>query len=169
MKNVIVLAMHGSPPSDFPKQETMELFNLHARLGHSGSSDADPLAVRYVQLEEKMRNWPRTVENDPFHNASFRLAHELEQKAGCAVFVGFNEFCAPNIDQALEQAAQTKPDKILVVTPMMTRGGEHAEVDIPQAIQRAQAQFPEVVIKYVWPFEPWEVAEFLASQIQRFE
>lgn len=168
MKSVIVLAMHGSPPLDFPKQETMELFNLHARLGHTDGSSDDPLRERFIQLEEKMRNWPRTVENDPFHNASLRLAHELEQTAGCTVFVGFNEFCAPSLDQALEQAAQNKPEKILVVTPMMTRGGEHAEVDIPQAIQRAQAQFSHIDFRYVWPFEPEEIAVFLASQIQRF-
>lgn len=168
MENVIVLAMHGSPPLDFPRQETMELFNLHARLEHSSASSADPLSVRFTQLDEKMRNWPRTTENDPFHGASLRLASEIEQATGFPVFVGFNEFCAPNLDQALEQAAQTKPERILVVTPMMTRGGEHAEVDIPQAIQRAQAQFPQVIFQYVWPFEPREIAEFLASQIQRF-
>jgi hypothetical protein len=31
---VIILAMHGSLPLDFPTNETVELFNLHARLEH---------------------------------------------------------------------------------------------------------------------------------------
>jgi len=32
MKTIIILAMHGSPPNDFPKSTLMEYFGLHARL-----------------------------------------------------------------------------------------------------------------------------------------
>jgi sirohydrochlorin ferrochelatase len=48
---------------------------------------------------------------------------------------------------------------------MMTRGGEHSEVDIPRAVQTAQAQHPEIPILYLWPFKVSEVANFLAAQI----
>jgi len=70
-----------------------------------------------------------------------------------------------NLDEALERAVARDVDQIVVVTPMMTRGGEHAEVDIPAAVRRAQVRHPSVSISYVWPFDSVEVAEFLAGQI----
>jgi sirohydrochlorin cobaltochelatase len=56
-------------------------------------------------------------------------------------------------------------EKVIVVTPMMTRGGQHAEVDIPAAVRNAQAQHPEIPITYAWPFRISEIAGFLATQI----
>jgi sirohydrochlorin cobaltochelatase len=50
---------------------------------------------------------------------------------------------------------------------MMTRGGEHAEVDIPAAIDRSRERHPGISIQYAWPFDTTEIADFLASQIQK--
>jgi hypothetical protein len=51
MKTVIVLAMHGAPPNDFPKPELMELFGLHTHLEHSnGPQRAAALRARAVQV-----------------------------------------------------------------------------------------------------------------------
>ena len=47
----------------------------------------------------------------------------------------------------------------------MTRGGEHSELDIPAAVQRAQTRHPDLPILYVWPFDTGVVARFLAAQI----
>jgi sirohydrochlorin cobaltochelatase len=81
------------------------------------------------------------------------------------VLVGFNEFCAPSLDDALEQAIAQGAEKVVVVTPMMTRGGEHAQRDIPAAIQRVQERHPRVPIVYAWPFASVDVASFLAARI----
>ena len=94
------------------------------------------------------------------------LAH-LSEATGCEVIVGFNEFCAPSVDDALSHAIARRAEKVIVVTPMMTRGGEHAEVEIPTAVKTAQAQHPEIPIIYAWPFGVSEVASFLAAQIAR--
>jgi sirohydrochlorin cobaltochelatase len=51
---------------------------------------------------------------------------------------------------------------------MMTSGGGHSEVDIPEAIGRASARHPQVRFTYAWPFKDDEVAAFLAGQIERF-
>jgi sirohydrochlorin cobaltochelatase len=50
---------------------------------------------------------------------------------------------------------------------MMTPGGEHAEIDIPAAISRAQQRYPNVDFRYAWPFESDEVALFLSTQVAR--
>ena len=122
---------------------------------------------RYVDLEARVRCWPRNADNDPFHVASLELARDLEQVVRCPVLVGFNEFCAPSLDEALQRAITDGAEKVIVVTPMMTRGGEHAEADIPAAIHRAQERHPDVRIQYAWPFDSGDVARFLAEQIAR--
>jgi sirohydrochlorin cobaltochelatase len=167
-KAVIVLAMHGSPPLDFPEDEMTEFMGLHARTGHKHGSEANAPKLRYDQLDAKMRAWPRTGQNDPFYAGSQELAKHLRQESGLEVIIGFNEFCAPTLDEALERAAAREAGRIVIITPMMTRGGEHSAVDIPQAIRRAQQKFPSQKIVYAWPFATEDIARFLASQVTRF-
>ena len=165
MKAIIVLVMHGVPPNNFPKREMAELFSLHARMEGAVGVERVMLERRRLELDTKMRAWPRTAQNDPFYAGSQELAAHLSEATGCEVIVGFNEFCAPSLDEALSQAIAREAEKVIVITPMMTRGGEHSEVDIPAAVQAAQAKHPEAQILYVWPFEISDVANFLAAHI----
>ena len=167
-KVIIVLAMHGVPPRDFPPQELMEFFGLHARLEHAAGPEAAALERRHAELDAKVRAWPRTAENDPFYAGSQALATHVSQATGQDVIVGFNEFCAPGLDEALDQAAARGASRVVVVTPMVTPGGQHSEVDIPAAVKRAQERHPAISIAYAWPFDAAEVAQFLAAQIARF-
>ena len=167
MQQVLVLAMHGAPPNDFPRAEVAELVGLHSRLEQVAGPQREALARRHDELDAIMRAWPRTPRNDPFWAASMEMADHLSRATGFEVIVGFNEFCAPDLDEALDQAASRHMQTITVITPMMTRGGEHAEVDIPGAIRRAQERHPGQTIRYVWPFEMDDVARFLAAQIGR--
>jgi sirohydrochlorin cobaltochelatase len=173
MKTVIVLAMHGVPPRDFPRDELVEFFGLEARLGaegagHGAGPGSDTARRRHADLDGRIRSWPRTAGNDPFFDASTALAAELERATGHEVILGFNEFCAPDLDEALDRAAAARPDKVVVVTAMMTPGGEHAEADIPRAIARARERHPGLPMVYAWPFEVGATAGFLAQQMKRF-
>jgi sirohydrochlorin cobaltochelatase len=163
MKTMLVLAMHGSPPNDFPREELGEFFGLHGGLEHAEGPGRQAMERRHDELHAKMRAWPRTAENDPFWAASLELAQELAEVIGLEVLVGFGEFCGPSLDEALDQAAATA-EKVVVVTPMMTRGGEHAEQDIPAAIARAEERHPGCTFVYAWPFAVNEIARFLAAQ-----
>jgi sirohydrochlorin cobaltochelatase len=165
MKTIIVLAMHGSPANDFPRPDLAEWFGLHQRVERAESAERPALEQRLAQLEARMRSWPRTPENDPFHAHSLELALQLEHVTGLPVIVGFNEFCAPSLEEALQQAAAKGAEKVVTVTPMMTRGGEHVERDIPAAIQRVQDQHPDLQLVYAWPFRSQDVAAFLATRI----
>jgi sirohydrochlorin cobaltochelatase len=127
------------------------------------------LRERYDQLDAKMRAWPRTPENDPFHTGSIDIASNLQEVTHMEVILGFNEFCNPSLEQAFEQAIKPDPDKIIVITPMMTRGGEYSEVNIPATIKRIESQYSDVPIDYIWPFGSDQVAQFLAAQITHFE
>jgi sirohydrochlorin cobaltochelatase len=167
MKTLLVLAMHGAPPNDFPPHKMADMLGLQARLEHAERPQRPVLEARYEPLEAEMRAWPRTEQNDPFYAASQELAVHLSEAAGLKVLVGFNEFCAPSLDEVLDQAA-VGADQVVVVTPMMTRGGEHAEEDIPAAIQRAQERHADVTFLYAWPFDFGDIARFLTTQAKRF-
>jgi sirohydrochlorin cobaltochelatase len=168
MKTTIVMAAHGTPPRDFPQDELREYFSLHNRLESTAVSHSPVLEGRYEELEEKLKNWPRTAENDPFYTASNELAKRLSRETGNEVVVGFNEFCAPDVKHAIHEAVRQGADRVVVISTMMTRGGEHAERDINQAVQQAREMFPGAEIIYAWPFETGEIACFLAEHIKGF-
>lgn len=168
MKTILILAMHGSPPNDFPRRELGEFFSLHARFEAAANSMDEASRSRYTELDQKMRSWPRTAENDPFHAASLSLARQIESESGMEARVCFNEFCAPTLEEVVKQAVEDGFQRIVVVTPMMTRGGEHAEVEIPTQIRQLQSEYPAVHFIYAWPFREEEIARFLTAQVRRF-
>ncbi len=112
-----------------------------------------------------MRSWPRTEKNDPFYTGTIFLAKALEAESGLPVIVGFNEYCAPSLDEALAQAVTKGASRVVVITPMMTSGGSHSEHDIPKCINVARAKNPHIEYLYAWPFDRNKVAGFLAAQI----
>ena len=168
MKTVIVMAAHGAPPNDFPREELREFFTLHSRLEASAVSHSPALESRYEELENKLKTWPRTPQNDPYHAASYELACKLSEETGTEVVVGFNEFCAPGIENVLDGAVGRGAGRVVVITTMLTRGGEHAERDINQAVSRARQKHPGVEIIYAWPYEPGEIARFLAGHLKKY-
>jgi len=166
MHNIIVLVMHGMPPRDFPKSEMAEYFRQYDPFHHVAShTDHHHGPSRFLELDEKMKRWPRNPENDLFYGAAFRLAKQLEATSGYPVLVGFNEFCAPDLPETLDEAASRKPDTVFVITPMMTPGGIHSEVDIPNTIRAAKDRHPGIIFEYVWPYDLANVATFLNEQI----
>ncbi len=168
MNRVIVLAMHGAPPRDFPRQEAGEFFGLSSRLRQPGGGpERAVMEQRRAELEAKMRAWPRTPQNDPFHAASLEMAASLQAAAGCRVLLAFGEFCAPSIEEALDEAGAAGGD-VVVITPMMTRGGDHSEVEIPAAIRAAQQKHPGTRYVYAWPYDTADVVRFLTMQIDKF-
>ncbi len=162
-KQVIVLAMHGVPPKDFPRLELMEYFRLSFKAEENPSSLSPAERIRLDELEKKMRSWPRNEGNDPFYAGSIKIARALASLAGCEVILGFNEFCSPSVEEALELACLRQPEIIFVLTPMLTPGGEHAAQEIPASIDKVKARHPEIEFFYAWPFEPEEIASFLLT------
>jgi sirohydrochlorin cobaltochelatase len=158
-----VLAMHGAPPTDFPRQELKEYFQLHSMAEGSHEELPPKLQARMEELSARMRGWPRTSANDPFHSASHQLGEAVQAQSGCPVHVGFNEFCDPDIETAIQAAIAGGATRVIVLTPMLTRGGEHAERDIPLALERARRSHPHVELEYAWPYPVDAIARFLLS------
>ncbi|MEW6048110.1 MAG: CbiX/SirB N-terminal domain-containing protein [Bacillota bacterium] len=166
-RSVIVLVMHGEPPRDFPRESLTEYFTLHERLHAASPEETARLRGRVETLERAIREWPRSARNDPFYAGSLELAEALQRRTGLRVIVGFNEFCAPSLPEALDRAA-AQAREVFVVTPMMTRGGVHAESDIPRQLEQARKRHPGVRFVYAWPYGVSDVAAFLARHLERF-
>lgn len=164
MKSIIVLAMHGMTPKDFPIEEKKEFLKLHSQVDSGGLSAEQ--RRRHDELDAKMRNWPRTPSNDAYNEAALQLARDLQQSSGNEVILGYNEFCAPSLPGAFAIAAGKRPDRVVVVTPMMTRGGNHSEEEIPAEVQAAREKYPHIQFEYAWPFNSARIADFLNSHIQ---
>ncbi|MCS7259436.1 MAG: CbiX/SirB N-terminal domain-containing protein [Anaerolineae bacterium] len=169
MKTIIVLAMHGALPDDFPRHELDMFFSLRAQFKRATPEERSQLEEQLRTLERRIRTWPRTAANDPFYAASQAIGTELSRLTGREVIVAFNEFCAPDVGEGLELAVQRGARRIIVLTPMLTRGGDHAEKEIPAAIEHARQRYPEVTFVYAWPFADKAIARFLADQIARFD
>ena len=165
---VVVLAMHGAPPLDYPRGELAEFFSLHSRMEHAPAEQRAGIEARYTELDRKIRGWPRTSQNDPFFAGASMLAETLSTETGCPVILGFNEFCAPALEDALDQAAETGAERVVVITPMVTRGGEHSEKEIPAAVQAAAERHPGTAFSYAWPLALDAVAQFLAGQVKKY-
>lgn len=69
-------------------------------------------------MEARMRTWTRNAVNDPFYFGSVELAQQIEQVTAQTVILAFNEFCAPNLEEAFAQAIRGNPDQIVVITPI---------------------------------------------------
>lgn len=167
MKTIVVLAMHGTPPNDFPPADLGEFFALHLRVEASHGAVPPEILQQFQALESRLRAWPRNETNDPFNAGSMALGRQLEAALGHKVIVGFNEFCAPSLAETFEAAVDQGAQTIVVATPMMTRGGEHSELDIPEAMDAARRRHPDVIFRYAWPFQPGRVATFLAEHIEQ--
>jgi len=163
----IVLVTHGMPPKDFPAEEKKEYMRLRGVVQHNPAAQAGDCSqqIRHDELEAKMRAWPRNEANDSFYYASREIGEQLEAKLEARVFLGFNEFCAPSFETALEQAASSGVKEIRVLTPMLTRGGNHAEEEIPEVIEAAKKLHPSIRYRYAWPFSTESIVSFLADQV----
>jgi sirohydrochlorin cobaltochelatase len=162
-KSVIVLAMHGEPATDFPRDELEEYFSLQGRWAR-GTLKSELLCNRCREIEDQICRWPRTAFNDPLFSGAKELAAWLEMASGREVILGFNEFCFPSLEDALNVAAE-KSKKVIVITPWLIRGEDYAERDIPAAVQAARENHPLTLFVYVWPFESRSIADFLAAQV----
>ncbi len=162
----IILVGHGGVPSDFSGRELAELKQLEgARVRAGGGA----MSEREAELDDKIRTWPRTPENEPYHFGLNAVAEALRtQLPGRRVVTAYNEFCGPAVEVCIEALVAEGVTRLTLITTMFTPGGSHSEREIPALVHDARAAHPEVDIQYVWPFDLSQAAGFLAQAIERF-
>ncbi len=161
----IVLVGHGGIPADCPRELVTNLKRLEAQRRERGGA---PTAEE-GELDRRIRHWPRTPETDPYQAGLEALAAHVRPLLTESLFaVAYNEFCAPTLEEAVRALITAGARDITVVSSMLTPGGAHSEVEIPQTLQQLRDQHPEVVVRYAWPFDLHAVAALLVRHLRDF-
>jgi len=158
MSQAVVLVGHGSVASDVPRSVIQRLRALEQQRQATGA----PKSAEEIDLDRKVRQWPRNPTSDPYKAGIDAIAERLRARVG-RVVVAFNEFCAPSLEDAIHDLASEGVLQVTVVTTMITPGGMHSEIEIPASVQTLKRAYPEMRIRYAWPFDLDAVARLLES------
>ena len=161
----VILVGHGGLPKGCPSELVAKL----KRLEGQRRAAKMPASAEEIELDTKIRQMPRTPETDPYQAGIESVAAHLKANLGDVLFaVAYNEFCAPTLEASVEELVQKGATHITVATTMLTPGGSHSEVEIPELLDQLRPQYPGVELRYAWPFDLNLVASTLAEQVKRF-
>jgi len=164
-KEAVVLIGHGGTASDTPKAMVGELKRLE---GERQARRETVMSAREAELDKIVREWPRTPATDAYKYGVEEIAVALAPKLGGRKLVAaYNEFCAPSVEDAIDRLVKEGFTRISLISTMFTRGGIHAECEIPGIVIEATKKHPGVVIEYAWPYDSEVIAGFLAAQLDR--
>ena len=128
------------------------------------------MSAREIELDHQIRHWPRSAKTDPYQQGlesiEKKLAPLLTEKK---LVLAYNEFCFPSLQEVVHQLIKENFKTIQILTTMFTPGGSHAEIEIPEIVHELSQQYPNVKIKYLWPYPMQDVAELLALRIKQEE
>ena len=161
----VVLVGHGGVPRDCPRELVTRLKALEGQRRARGGA----VSAEERDLEARIRHWPRTRENDPYRYGLEQLAARLRLRLeGARLTLAYNEFCAPSLEEAVGELVDAGITEVTVIPSMLTPGGVHSEVDIPNSLGPLRARFPRLTLHYAWPFELDTVAEMLSRHLRPF-
>jgi len=161
----VVLVGHGGIAKDCPAELVSKLKRLEAQRRAAGI----PPSVEEEELDATIRRWPRTDATDPYRAGLEAVGAALRPLLNGALFaLAYNEFCAPTVEEAIEDLVSRGATEIVVATTMLTPGGSHSEIEIPEILRGVRARHPKIVIEYAWPFAPSTIADVLNKQVRRF-
>jgi sirohydrochlorin cobaltochelatase len=164
-KRGVILVGHGGIPKGCPQELVSKLKRLEAQRRAAKL----PPSPEEIELDARIRQWPRTPETDPYQSGLQAVAARLRPQLDGVLFgIAFNEFCAPTLEEAVEDLIVQGATQITVTTTMFTPGGSHSEVEIPEILDHLRSQHPGVELRYAWPFDLQLVANTLLEQVRRF-
>ena len=161
----LILVGHGAVAKDCPRDLVRQLKALEGRRHLTG----EPPTPEEIDLETRIRRWPRTPANDPYAAGCEQLLRALRPLLPeMALKLAYLEFSAPTLEEVVAELRQDGVTEALVAPSMMTPGGVHSEVDIPQIIEQLQKTYPEMTLRYAWPFDLTHIAQLLAGHVRQF-
>ncbi len=165
-RKAVILVGHGGLPKDCPR----EIIQQFKQLERERKTSGQPATPQERDLDKRIREWPRTPETDPYQAGLESLARKLEPLLeGTSLALAYNEFCAPALEDAVAELAAGNVTHILVVPTMLTPGGSHSEIEIPEILADLRIRHPDLDIRYAWPTDLDLMARMLADHLKTFE
>jgi len=165
-QKAVILVGHGGLPKDCPR----EIIQQFKQLERESKATGQPASAQERDLDQRIREWPRSADNDPYKAGLEKLAERLEPLLeGALLVLAYNEFCAPTIEDAVAELAKREINRITVVPTMLTPGGSHSEIEIPEILDDLRARHPALEIRYAWPTDLDLMAGMLANHLKNFE
>lgn len=162
----VILVGHGGIPKDVPREDVMKLKRLESQRRATGSAPS----AEELELDQRIRRWPRTPNTDPYKAGLESLAARLRPLLDGALFaLAYNEYCTPTLEEAAEELIEQGAQEITVVSSMATPGGSHSEIEIPETIELLRGRHHGTRFRYAWPFDLDLIAGLLAEHIHRFQ
>lgn len=159
----VILVGHGGLPKDCPRETILQFKQMERERKASGA----PATRQEKELEKTIREWPRTPENDPYKAGLEALAEKLEPLLeGVPLVLAYNEFCAPTVADAVAGLAARGITRIQVAPTMLTPGGSHSEIEIPEILNGLRAHHPNLEIHYAWPTDLELLARLFAEHLK---
>jgi sirohydrochlorin cobaltochelatase len=166
IKQAVILVGHGGLPKDIPQQVVESFMKINKQRIRSGAA----ITSQEKELESTIRNWERTPESDPYKTGLENLASYMEPNLdGYILKTAYNEFCYPSIETAVDELSQENISKIVIVTTMITAGGSHSEVEIPEELKELNSKYPDIDFQYAWSFGMDSFALFFTDHIKSFQ
>jgi len=163
-QTAVILVGHGGVPTDCPRALLTRLKTLEAQRLASGQAPS----AEELDLDRRIRHWPRTPQTDPYRHGLEALAGALRPLLHeASLAIAYNEFCTPTLEEATEAVIATGATSITVVPSMLTPGGVHSEVEIPETLDRLRQRYPAIEFRYAWPVDLTLVAHMLAELLSR--
>lgn len=161
----VILVGHGGIPRDCPQDLVTRLKRLEAQR----RAAKQPPSQEELELDQKVRRWPRTKATDPYQSGLEAVGAVLRPHLSGMLFaLAYNEFCAPTLEEAVEDLVKQGATSITVLTTMFTPGGSHSEVEIPEILEQLKPQYPSVELRYAWPFDLQLIAKTLSEQLRKW-
>ena len=158
----VVLVGHGGVPRDCPRELIRQLKVLEGQRAARGGPPSDEERA----LDRRIRTWPRSAANDPYQAGIEALAAALRARLdGTRLAIAYNEFCAPSLDDAVDVLVADGITAITVVPTMLTPGGSHSEIDIPDSLAALRDRHPGIALHYAWPVDVGLLADMLATHL----
>ena len=108
-QKAVILVGHGGLPKDFPREIIQQFKQLERKRKISGK----PATAQEHDLEKRIREWPRTPENDPYKAGLEQLAERLDayfQNQASTSDI-FQAVCGVTLPELIEQTGSIWPVK----------------------------------------------------------